>query len=302
MATRQPEQTAAVPTMISAPSAGGPTALRIMLGSQLRRLREAKRITLEDAGYVIRASGSKMSRLETGRVGFKPRDIADLLTLYGVSDEQERATLQELARQASARGWWHDFADVMPAWFEPYVGLEEAASSIRCYESQLIPALLQTPDYARAIARLGHPASSADEIKRRVSLQLTRQAVLTRPTVASLWMVLDEAALRRPVGSPDVMRGQLGRLMETGAQVNVSLQVIPLTRGGHAAAGGPFTILRFGEPDLPDVVYLEQLTSALYLDKRETVDHYLEVMERLCVEALPTDASMEAIGAILRET
>jgi transcriptional regulator with XRE-family HTH domain len=301
MAPRQPEQTAAVPTMIAAPSAGGPTALRIMLGSQLRRLREAKRITLEDAGYVIRASGSKMSRLETGRVGFKPRDISDLLTLYGVTDDQERATLQELARQASARGWWHDFADVMPAWFEPYVGLEEAASSIRCYESQLIPALLQTADYAQAIARLGHPAGSADEIKRRVSLQLTRQAVLTRPTLASLWLVLDEAALRRPVGSPEVMRGQLGHLIEVGARPNISLQVIPLTRGGHAAAGGAFTILRFSEPDLPDVVYLEQLTSALYLDKRETVDHYLEVMERLCVEALPADASTETIGAILRE-
>ncbi|HTW00150.1 MAG TPA: helix-turn-helix transcriptional regulator [Streptosporangiaceae bacterium] len=272
-----------------------------MLGSQLRRLREAKRITLEDAGYVIRASGSKMSRLETGRVGFKSRDISDLLTLYGVTDEQERATLQELAREASARGWWHNFADVMPSWFEPYVGLEEAASSIRCYENQLVPALLQTADYAQAIARLGHPASSADEIRRRVSLQLTRQAVLTRPTLASLWLVLDEAALRRPVGSPEIMRGQLRHLMEMGARPEVSLQVIPLTRGGHAAAGGPFTILRFSEPDLPDVVYLEQLTSALYLDKRETVDHYLEVMERLCVEALSTDASMDALGAILRD-
>ncbi len=302
MATRQPEHTAAVPTMIASPSAGGPTALRLMLGSQLRRLREAKRITLEDAGYVIRASGSKMSRLETGRVGFKPRDIADLLTLYGVTDEQQRATLEELARQASARGWWHDFADVMPAWFEPYVGLEEAASSIRCYEMQLVPALLQTEDYAQAIARLGHPAGSAAQIKRRVSLQLTRQAVLTRPTLASLWLVLDEVALRRPVGSPAVMRGQLAHLAEVGARPNVTLQVIPLTRGGHAAAGGPFTILRFSEPDLPDVVYLEQLTSALYLDKRETVERYLEVMERLCVEALTSEESMDRIGAILRDS
>src|SRR6202046_1781467 len=228
MAPRQPEQTAAVPTMIAAPSAGGPTALRIMLGSQLRRLREAKRITLEDAGYVMRASGSKMSRLETGRVGFKPRDISARLPRYGVTDDQERATLQELARQASARGWWHDFADVMPAWFEPYVGLEEAASSIRCYESQLIPALLQTEDYAQAIARLGHPAGSPDEIKRRVSLQLTRQAVLTRPTLSSLWLVLDEAALRRPVGSPEVMRGQLRHLMEAGGPPHISPQGLPL--------------------------------------------------------------------------
>ena len=180
MVTAQSESAAAVRRITAAPAAGGPTAVRIMLGAQLRRLREAKRITLEDAGYVIRASGSKMSRLETGRVGFKPRDIADLLTLYGVTDDQERATLQELARQASTRGWWHDYADIVPAWFEPYVGLEEAAASIRCFEIQLVPGLLQTPGYARAIATLGHPAGSDAEIERRVSLQLARQAVLTR--------------------------------------------------------------------------------------------------------------------------
>jgi transcriptional regulator with XRE-family HTH domain len=284
--------------MTASPGAGGPTALRIMLGSQLRRLREAKGITLEDAGYVIRASGSKMSRLETGRVGFKPRDIADLLTLYGVTGDQERSTLQELARQASARGWWHDFADVMPSWFEPYVGLEEAASSIRCYEIQLIPALLQTAGYAGAVATLSHPAGSDAEIKRRVSLQMIRQGVITRSTSAHLWVVVDEAALRRPVGSPEVMHGQLGHLLEAGARPNVTLQVIPLTRGGHAVAGGPFTILRFSEPDLPDVVYIEQLTSALYLDKRETVDRYLAVMEQLCVEALPARDSADLIAAI----
>ena len=301
MVSRRPEGTAAVRPMIAAPGAGGPTALRIMLGAQLRRLREAKRITLEDAGYVIRASGSKISRLETGRVGFKSRDIADLLTFYGVMNDQERAALQELARKASARGWWHDYADVMPAWFEPYVGLEEAASSIRCYEIQFVPGLLQTPDYARAIAALGHPAGSAEGIERRVSLRMIRQAVLTRPTPAHLWLVLDEAALRRPIGGPDVMRAQLRHLVEVGGRPNVSLQVIPLACGGHAAGAGPFTILRFSEPDLPDLVYLEQLTSALYLDKRETVDHYLAVLEHLCVEALPTSGSMEMISAILRD-
>jgi hypothetical protein len=301
MVTRGPDGTAAVHRMIVSPGAGAPTALRIMLGAQLRRLRETKRITPEDAGYVIRASGSKMSRLETGRVGFKSRDIADLLTFYGVTDDRERETLQELARQASARGWWHDYADIMPAWFEPYVGLEEAASSIRCYEIQFVPGLLQTPDYARAVTAVGFPAGSADEIERRVSLRMARQAVLSRPTRPHLWLVLDEAALRRPVGRPDVMRGQLRYLLDVGARPNVSLQIIPLARGAHAAAGGPFSILRFGEPDLPDVVYLEQLTSALYLDKRETVDHYLAVMERLCVEALPTPGSLEMLQKMLRD-
>jgi transcriptional regulator with XRE-family HTH domain len=301
MAPRRPEGTAAVHRMIASPGTGAPTALRIMLGAQLRRLRETKQITLEDAGYVIRASGSKMSRLETGRVGFKSRDIADLLTFYGVTDDQERDTLQELARQASARGWWHDYADIMPTWFEPYVGLEEAASSIRCYEIQFVPGLLQTPDYARAVAAVGWPAGPAAEIERRVSLRMARQAVLTRPTLAHLWLVLDEAALRRPVGRPDVMRGQLRHLLDMGARPNVSLQIIPLARGAHAAAGGPFSILRFGEPDLPDVVYLEQLTSALYLDKREAVDHYLAVMERLCVEALPTPGSLEMLEGMLKQ-
>jgi transcriptional regulator with XRE-family HTH domain len=300
MITPQPEGVPGVRNMIAASGRGGPTALRILLGGQLRRLREAKQITLEDAGYVIRASGSKMSRLETGRVGFKSRDIADLLTLYGVTDEQERMTLQELARQASAVGWWHDYADVMPAWFEPYVGLEEAAASIRSYEIQFVPGLLQTADYAREVALLGHPTGSAEEIDRRVNLRMARQAVLTRPTPAHLWVVLDEAALRRPLGGADVMRGQLRHLIEVSAQPNVSLQIIPLEMGGHAAAGGPFSILRFSERDLPDIVYLEQLTSALYLDKRETVDHYLVVMDRLCVEALPASSSVEAINAMLK--
>jgi len=287
--------------MIDTSGSGGPTALRIMLGAQLRRLREANRITLEDAGYAIRASGSKMSRLETGRVGFKSRDIADLLTLYGVTDEQERTAMLELARQASAMGWWHDYADIMPNWFEPYVGLEEAAASIRCYEIQFVPGLLQTADYARAVAMLGHPVGPAEEINRRVGLRMARQAVLTRANPVHLWVVLDEAALRRPIGRPDVMRDQLKHLIEISARPNVSLQIIPLMTGGHAAAGGPFSLLRFGEPDLPDVVYLEQLTSALYLDKRETVDLYLAVMESLCVEALPTSSSVKAISTILRE-
>jgi transcriptional regulator with XRE-family HTH domain len=301
MTLRQPESGVAVRDMITSSGAGGPTALRLMLGGQLRRLREAKRITLEDAGYVIRASGSKMSRLETGRVGFKSRDIADLLTLYGVTDEQERETLQELARKASAMGWWHDYTDVMPAWLEPYIGLEQAASSIRCYEMQCVPGLLQTADYARAIAILANPGGSADEIERRVSLRMARQAVLTRATPVHLWLVLDEAALRRPVGRPEVMRGQLRRLLDMADRPNVTLQVIPLTTSESAATSGPFTILRFSEPELPDVVYLEQLTSALYLDKRETVDHYLAVLDRLCVAALTTSSSVKMIGELLDE-
>jgi transcriptional regulator with XRE-family HTH domain len=285
--------------MAQPPADTGPTVLRLMLGAQLRRLREAQHISLEDAGRQIRSSHSKMSRLELGRVGFKDRDIADLLTLYGVDDEQERDALRALARRASAQGWWHDYSDILPGWFEAYVGLEEAAARIRSYEVQFVPGLLQTPDYARAVTLLGHPTAAADEIDRRVSLRMARQALLDSPRAPHLWVVLDEAILRRPVGRPDVMRAQLRHLLACAERPGVTLQIVPFDTGGHAAAGGPFSILRFAEPDLPDVVYLEQLTSAIYLDKRENVEHYAAVMDRLCVEALPDSYSADIIAAAL---
>jgi len=286
---------------IAAPVSGGPTVLRILLGAQLRRLREARRITREEAGNVIRASESKMSRLETGRVGFKHRDIADLLTCYGVTDPQQRQALQDLARGASTQGWWHDYSDVLPAWFEAYVGLEEAAVSIRAYEIQFVPGLLQTEEYARAVTLLGHHNAPASEIERRVRLRMARQSLLAEPRPVHLWAVLDEAVLRRPAGRPGVMRRQLQHLLQVADRPNVTIQVIPFQAGAHAAAGGAFSILRFAEADLPDVVYLEQLTSALYLDKRETVDHYMAVMERLCLEAVPSACTARTINAILRD-
>jgi hypothetical protein len=190
---------------------------------------------------------------------------------------------------------------VLPDWFEADVGLEEAAIGIRAYEIQFIPGLLQTGDYARAVTLLGHPSAHAADIDRRVSLRMARQEVLTRRTPSYLWTVIDEAALRRPAGRPGVMRQQLKYLLEAAERPNVTVQVIPFQAGGHAAAGGPFSILRFAEPDLPDVVYLEQLTSALYLDRRETVEHYLAVMERLCLEATPVTGSTRLIYAIMRE-
>ena len=286
---------------LSALPSGGPTVPRRLLGAQLRRLREERGITLEDAGNVIRASGSKISRLETGRVGFKDRDITDLLAFYEVTDEQQCGALRELARNASAHGWWHDYSDVLPAWFEAYVGLEEAATSIRTYEIQFVPGLLQTEDYARAVTLLGHHGAPASEIEQRVGLRMARQVLLAEPRPVHLWAVLDEAVLRRPAGRPGVMRRQLQHLLEAADRPNVTIQVIPFAAGAHAAAGGPFSILRFAERDLPDVVYLEQLTSALYLDKRETVDHYMAVMERLCLEATPAASTARVINAILRD-
>ncbi|MGH4020035.1 MAG: helix-turn-helix domain-containing protein, partial [Pseudonocardiaceae bacterium] len=236
------------------------------LGAQLRRLREASGITREAAGYAIRASHAKISRLELGRVGFKERDVADLLALYGITDDQEQQTFLTLAMQANAPGWWHKYGDVLPDWFERCVGLEQAASIIRTYEAQFVPGLLQTEGYARATVQLGHLRGSAEEIERRTKLRIARQKFLTQPGAPSLWAVVDEAALRRPLGSRDLMRLQLNHLIQMAELPNITLQVMSFGFGGHAAAGGPFTILRFSEPDLPDIVYLEQLTSSLYLE------------------------------------
>jgi transcriptional regulator with XRE-family HTH domain len=282
-------------------SASGPTVLRILLGSQLRKLREAKGVAREAAGYEIRASESKISRMELGRVGFKERDVADLLTLYGVTGEGEREALLALAREANNPGWWHRFGDVLPSWFQAYLGLESAAALIRTYEVQFIPGLLQTRDYARAVVLLGHGRAPNDEVERRVNLRMTRQNIFDRTDPPHLWAVVDEAALRRPIGGPEVMRGQVASLIEATKLPNIRIQVIPFQAGGHAAAGGAFSILRFPDQELPDVVYIEQLTSALYLDKRDDVDQYAAAMERVCVEAEPPDRTAEILERILRD-
>jgi transcriptional regulator with XRE-family HTH domain len=267
-------------------SSGGPTVLRMLLGSQLRKLREAAGITPERAGYEIRASRSKISRVEHGRVGFKERDVADLLTLYGVTDEQVHRRMLALAQQANSPGWWARYGDVLPDWFETYVGLEQATSLIRTYELQFVPGLFQTREYARAVTVLGNRAASAEDIERRVSLRMSRQQILTRAdSVPRVWAVIDESALRRPLGGREVMRAQLEHLIELTESPQVTLQIMPFDRGGHSAAGGSFAILRFAESDLPDIVYIEQLTGALYLDRPEEIDHYREVMNSLSAEA-----------------
>jgi hypothetical protein len=275
--------------------------LRIVLGSHLRRLRERQNISAEDAGYAIRASHSKISRMELGRVGFKERDIADLLTLYGILDPGERAAVLSLMEQANTPGWWHQYGDVLPSWFEVYIGLEEAASLIRTYEVQFVPGLLQTEGYARAVIMLGHPEASHEEIERRVRMRMTRRECLTADEPPVLWAIMDEAALRRPMGGRQVMRAQLEHLIEMSELSNVTLQVVPFTAGGHAAAGGPFAILRFGERSLPDVVYLEQLTSALYLDKPADIDKYLRTMNRLSVDAARPQETERFLTALLHQ-
>jgi Domain of unknown function (DUF5753)/Helix-turn-helix domain len=279
----------------------GPTVPRMLVGIQLHRFREEAGVTPDQAAYEIRASRSKISRMENGLVRFKERDVTDLLTLYGITDQHTRSTLVALTRQANTPGWWSKYGDIMADWFEAYLGLETAASVIRTFELQFVHGLFQTKDYARAVTMLGHTSAPADEIERRVSLRLNRQDVLNGPDPPQVWTVIDEGALRRPVGGSAVMRAQLDHLVEVSRLRHVTIQVVPFSRGGHAAAGGSFTVLRFGEPEVPDVVYIEQLTSALYLDKHEDVDHYLEVMNHLSAEALTPADSARFVAGIIRD-
>jgi Domain of unknown function (DUF5753)/Helix-turn-helix domain len=293
------------PEPYGGPSAGEPSvgsaAARMMLGSQLRRFREAAGLTPDAAGWHIRSSRSKISRMENGRVGFKDRDLRDLLTLYGVTDAQVTGAMLALAGQAHTQQWWAQFGDVLPGWFEPYLGLEASASRIRSFDLQFVHGLFQTEAYARAVTGLGGRGVSRDEIDRRVAVRLKRQELLTAAKPPRVWSVMDEAALRRPVGGVPVMRGQLRWLAEVAQLPNVTLQVVPFAVGGHDAAGGSFTILRFSERDVPDVVYIEQLTGALYLEKPAATDHYLDIMNRLSAISLDPGQTILFLDNVRRE-
>jgi hypothetical protein len=275
---------------------------RLQLGARLRDLRLAAGVPREEAGYAIRGSESKISRMELGRVSFKERDIVDLLRLYGVEDQAEQARLLALAREANSPGWWQEYGDAVGTWFQNYLDLEQAAELIRTYEVQFVPGLLQTADYARSVVLLGHGRARPDEIDRRVDLRMRRQSVLDRPDPVQLWAVIDEAVLRRPVGSRAAMRGQIEALIDATARRSIHLQVLPFQAGGHSAAGGAFSILRFPDQELPDIVYVEQLSSALYLDKRDDVELYVDAMERLAVEADPPERAADTLRKILKDT
>ncbi|XVS65087.1 helix-turn-helix domain-containing protein [Actinosynnema sp. CA-299493] len=273
----------------------GPTALRIVLGAQLRRLREAAEISRADAGYAIRGSESKISRMELGRVGLKPRDVNDLLTMYGVDDAGEREKFLDMVRRSNEPGWWNRFTDLMPDWFHDYVGLEEAAARILIYETQFVPGLLQTEDYATAIASHGRPELVTPEVRRRVSLRMQRQKILTRPGAPRVWAVIDESVLHRAIGGREVLVNQLEHLLSVTKDGPVTLQIVPFPWAGYAAKG-PFAMLRFGEPDLPDIVYLEHLAGALYLDKLEELEIYSRVFDRLTVDAETPDRSRQMLA------
>jgi transcriptional regulator with XRE-family HTH domain len=277
-------------------STEGPTVLRRLLGMQLRKLRDSRDISAAEAAKAIRGSESKISRIELGKSAIREIDVLDLLTLYGV-DPAEREQFLTLAEQASRRGWWHQFSDVLPAWFHAYIGMEESALSLRVYEPLFVPGLLQTPQYAAAVLSLGD--LSVGEAERHVLLRKERQRRFVDGTL-KLWAIIDESALRRPVGGLEILRDQLRYLISLSTRRNLTLQITALGEGGHAAPSA-FTILRFNEPDMPDVVYVEQLTSALYFDKRGDVDRYLLAMERLSVISATPAETRSILSTIVNQ-
>jgi transcriptional regulator with XRE-family HTH domain len=277
-------------------SSDGPTVLRILLGTHLRRIREAKGISARQAAASIRASDSKISRIELGRNAIREIDVLDLLTLYGVAPA-EREELLTLAEQANRPAWWQGYNDILPEWFQAYVGMEEAARAIRGYDPHFIPGLLQTEEYATAVLGLGD--FPVEQTERHVLLRGERQRRY-REGKLRLWMIVDEAPLRRPVTGIGVHLDQLRYLRDQSGTPSLTLQVLPYGLGGHATPTG-FTILRFAEPDLPDVVYVENLASALYLDKPTEVERYLLAMERLSIMAHDPQRTTEILDEIIKE-
>ena len=282
------------------PSEQSPTVRRRRLALELRRLREAARLTCEEVADHLECSASKISRVETGRVSVSPRDVRDMLELYGVAPQQ-RESLVQLARDSRQKGWWHAYSDTMQPQFVTYVGLESAAAEIRIYEVSLIPELLQTEDYARAVIRSGMMNSPAEDVERRVALRMARQPAVTRDDPPKVWAVLDEAALRRRVGGAGLMRLQLEHLLAQATLPNVAVQVIPFGGGAHPAMGRPFIILVFPERVDTDVVYLEDLTSALYLEDVADVDRYNVFFNHLRASALSFDDSSALVASVLKE-
>jgi hypothetical protein len=277
----------------------GAGAIARVLATYLRATREARGITPAAAGHHIRAHASKISRMETARVSLKVRDVEDLLTLYGVG-EQERAEITALVRHSTRSDWWQSYGEVVPDWLQQLIGLERDAHLIRTYETQYVPGLLQTPAYARAVVRSGHRLAPPQEVERRVALRLERQRRMSEPGAPVLWAVIDEGVLYRPVGGRQVMRDQLAHLIHALRRPGVRLQIASYEASAAATPGAAITYLRFAQGFLPDMVYLEHLTSAIYLDRLEDVDRYRASLDELSTLAATPAASRVILEEALR--
>jgi transcriptional regulator with XRE-family HTH domain len=278
-----------------------PTVRRRRLASELRALREAAKLTCEEVAEHLECSASKISRVETGRVSVSPRDVRDMLALYQV-DPAQLDSLVQLARESRQKGWWHAYSDTMQPRFATYIGLEDAAAEIRTYELNLIPGLLQTEDYARTVINAGNLTGTQEDVERRVALRMARQPMLLSGiNPPQFWAVLDEGALHRTVGGQGLMRFQLDHLLEIADMPNVAVQVIPFTAGAHPGMGKPFVILSFPERADPDVVYLEDLTSTLYLEDVDEIDRYNVLFNHLRATALSFEESAALITTVAKE-
>ena len=281
---------------------GSPTVLRMILGRQLQALREKSGMSHEQAAQAIDSSESTIRRMERAEGGLEPPTVKSLLMAYGVSDAGEIDAFLALSHDASKPGWWHSYDDVLLSWFRAAAGLEESASLIRAYEPQVVPGLLQTEGYIRAITAASSPAATEDSTERAVALRLARQQLLGRPDPPEYRVVLDETVLRRTIGGHKVMRAQLEHLIQAAGQPQVTIQVIPFAAGWHPALYGMFNIFRFPAAQLPDIVYTEALTGAYYLDKPDESARYTEALDRLCAQAASPERTVTILGEIAKET
>jgi transcriptional regulator with XRE-family HTH domain len=278
-----------------------PTVGQVVLGRRLQDLRESAGLRREEAAKILRVAPATVRRMETAEVALKIPYLQLLLKAYGVADDEADAFVT-LAEEANKPGWWQRFHDILPGWFSMYVSLEGAASLIRSYEPHFVPGLLQTEDYARGVMLSGAIGQTRPaDIERYVALRMERQALLTREDAPRLWVVMDETALRRPVGGPEVMRAQLDRLLEATEMPHVTLQVAPFAAGPHPGTYGPFVLFRFAMAELPDMVYSEYLTGAVYLDARKEVATHLEVMDRMAAQAATAQRTKDILRDVRKE-
>ncbi|WP_406360354.1 helix-turn-helix transcriptional regulator [Streptomyces sp. NBC_00715] len=278
-----------------------PTVGQVVLGRRLLDLRERAGLKREEAARILRVAPATVRRMEMAEVSLKIPYLQLLLKSYGVSDEEAEAFVQ-LAEDANKPGWWQRFHDILPDWFSMHVSLEGAAALLRSYEPHFVPGLMQTEDYARGVMKAGAIGQTRPEdIERHVALRMQRQDLLVREDAPRIWAVMDETALLRPIGGPEVMRAQIDKLLEVTELPNVTLQVMPFANGPHPGTYGPFVLFRFAMPELPDMVYSEYLTGAVYLDARSEVATHLEVMDRMAAQAATAHRTKEILRDLRKE-
>lgn len=278
-----------------------PTVGQVVLGRRLQDLRERAGLKREEAARILRVAPATVRRMEMAEVALKIPYLQLLLKSYGVADDEADAFVT-LAEEANKPGWWQRFHDILPGWFSMYVSLEGAASLIRSYEPHFVPGLLQTEEYARGVMRSGAIGqTNPEDIERYVALRMERQSLLTREDAPRVWVVMDETALLRPVGGPEVMREQIDKLLEAVELPHVTLQIAPFAAGPHPGTYGPFVLFRFAMAELPDMVYSEYLTGAVYLDARTEVATHLEVMDRMAAQAATAHRTKEILRDLRKE-